>query len=772
VPTIGAAVGTAQTGDGNPAKLWPAPLPTLRCGRLETSMIYTNFKLAIDGDGIALLTWDVPDRSMNVITLQGIEELSAIVDQLTADVAVKGVVVTSAKDTFCAGADLTLLESLARTFATLANEQGEEEAAIRLFEESRKLSLLYRRLETCGKPWVAAINGTVVGGGFELALACHHRIASQNPKTRIGLPEIKVGLFPGAGGTIRISRMLAPADALQFLLKGDQLRVERAKAMKLIDGVVPPDQLIQAAKDWIKAGGKAKNPWDVDGFRLPGGRVYSQAGMQTFSAANAIYRRETYDNYPAARAILQVVYEGLQLPMDLALRVESRWFAKILRTPQAGAMMRSLFVSMQDLNKGARRPANIPSAKFKRVGIIGAGFMGAGIGYVTARAGIEVVLIDRDQDSADKGKAQSHKLITEQVNKGRATSADRDTLMSHITATSDYAALRNCDLVIEAVFEDRAVKSETYARAQASMGAQVIFGSNTSTLPITSLAREFKDPSRFIGIHFFSPVERMMLVEIILGKDTGDAALAAALDYVRAIRKTPIVVNDSRGFYTSRVVGTYLREGHLMLTEGVPAAMIENVGRMAGMPVGPLALNDEVAVDLAWKILKATEADLGAGAIDSRQKTLLSEMVEKHRRFGRKNRKGFYDYPDRGPKKLWPDLVALQPVKLDPDTIDVQELKDRLLGIQALETARCFEENVLTDVREADVGSILGFGFAPFSGGTLSYIDTMGTKRFVALCTGLAAKHGSRFAPSQLLVDMASRNESFYGRFAPGRRAA
>jgi len=733
-------------------------------------MTYTNFKLVTDSDGIALLTWDVPDRSMNVITLPGIEELSAIVEQLVADAGVKGVVVTSAKEAFCAGADITLLESLGRTFATFVKEHGEEQAALRLFEESRKLSLLYRRIETCGKPWVAAINGTAVGGGFELALACHHRVAAQNPKTRLGLPEIKVGLFPGAGGTIRISRMLAPADALQFLLKGDQIRVERAKAMKLIDAVVPPDELITAAKGWIKAGGKAKNPWDVDGFRLPGGLVFSKAGMQTFPAANAIYRRETYDNYPAARAILQVVYEGLQLPMDLALRVESRWFAKILRTPEAGAMMRSLFVSMQDLNKGARRPANIPPTKFKRVGIIGAGFMGAGIGYVTAQAGIDVVLIDRDQDSADKGKAQSHKLITERVNKGRATAADRDALMSRITAAADYAALRDCDLVIEAVFEDRSVKNETYAKAQAAMGTEVIFGSNTSTLPITSLAQEFKDPSRFIGIHFFSPVERMMLVEIILGKDTGNAALAAALDYVRAIRKTPIVVNDSRGFYTSRVVGTYLREGHLMLTEGVPAAMIENVGRMAGMPVGPLALNDEVAVDLAWKIVKATEADLGPEAIDARQKALLTAMVEKLGRFGRKNRKGFYDYPERGQKKLWPGLADLQPAKLDPDTIDVQELKDRLLGIQALETARCFEENVLTDVREADVGSILGFGFAPFSGGTLSYIDMMGAKHFVALCERLAAKHGTRFAPSGLLVDMATRNETFYGRFAPGPR--
>src|SRR5712675_1149972 len=730
-------------------------------------MTYTNFDLAIDSEGIALLSWNVPDRSMNVITLQGIEELSAIVERLAADAAVKGVVITSAKETFCAGADLTLLESLGRTFAALAREQSEEQAALRLFEESRKLSLLYRRIETCGKPWVAAINGLALGGGFELTLSCHYRVAAQNPKTRLGLPEVKVGLFPGAGGTIRISRMLAPVDALQFLLKGDQLRVERAKAMKLIDALAPPDELVKAAKDWIKAGGKAKNPWDVDGFRLPGGTVYSKAGMATFPAANALYRRETYDNYPAARAILQVVYEGLQLPMDLALKVESRWFAKILRTPEAAAMMRSLFVSMQELGKGARRPAAIAPSKLKRVGIIGAGFMGAGIGYVTAQAGIDVVLIDRDQEAADKGKAQSHKLITEQVNKGRATAADRDALLGRITATADYAALRDCDLVIEAVFEDRAVKNETYARAQAAMGDRVIFGSNTSTLPITSLAQEFRDPSRFIGIHFFSPVERMMLVEIILGRNTDDAALAAALDYVRAIRKTPIVVNDSRGFYTSRVVGTYLREGHLMLGEGIPPAMIENVARMAGMPVGPLALNDEVAVDLAWKILKATEKEGKTAEIDPRQKTLLQELVEKQGRLGRKNGKGFYDYPQGAPKRLWPGLADIQKNKLDPDKISVQELKERLLSVQALETARCFEEGVLTDVREADVGSILGFGYAPYSGGTLSYIDMMGTKKFAELCAGLAKRYGPRFAPSALILDMAKKGESFYTRFAP-----
>jgi len=735
-------------------------------------MTFTNFTLATGTDGVALVTWNAPGRSMNVIDAAVTEELSAIVEQTTVDTAVKGVVITSGKETFCAGADLTVLETLSRAFAELAASQGEEVANARFFEESRRWSLLCRRIETCGKPWVAAINGTAVGGGFELALACHHRVAAESDKTRLALPEIKVGLFPGAGGTQRIARMLQPADALQFLLKGEQINVARAKAMKLVDAVVPAGELVKAAKDWIVAGGSAKAPWDVEGFKLPGGLVHSKAGMLVFTPANALYRRETYDNYPAARAIMQVVYEGLQLPMDQALRVESRYFANILRSPQASAMIRSLFVSLQEINKGARRPPAVPRKTFKKIGVLGAGFMGAGIAYVSALAGLDVVLVDRDPETAEKGKSHSEKLMSAQVERGRASAADRDALLARIEPTADYVALSDCDLLIEAVFEDRKVKEEVIGRAQNVIGNETIFGSNTSTLPINSLAAASKDRARFIGIHFFSPVERMNLVEIILGKETGEAALAAALDYVRAIRKTPIVVNDSRGFYTSRVVGTYLREGHLMLADGVPAAMIENVGRMAGMPVGPLALNDEVAVDLAWKILRATEADLGPEAVDARQKALLETMVEKRGRFGRKNGKGFYDYPQAGPKRLWPGLADLQPTKLDPDTIDVTELKQRLLAIQALETARCIEERVVTDVREADVGSILGFGFAPFTGGTLSYIDGMGSRAFVSLCAGFAKRYGARFKPCKLLSDMAKKGETFYGRFPPNQGAA
>jgi 3-hydroxyacyl-CoA dehydrogenase / enoyl-CoA hydratase / 3-hydroxybutyryl-CoA epimerase len=736
-------------------------------------MSFKNFKVEIDADGIALVTWDIPGRSMNVLDETSVVELDTIVKQTTADSAVKGVVITSAKDAFCAGADLAMLEAMNRAFADMHKAKGEEAAAQMLFEQSRRFSQIFRAMETSGKPWAAAINGLALGGGFELTLACHYRVAAENPKTRLGLPEIKVGLFPGAGGTQRVPRIVQPQDAMSLLLKGEALTVEKAKALKLIDAIVPAADLITTAKDWIKGGGKAVQPWDEKGFKLPGGPVFSKAGMMMFPAGNAIFRRETYDNYPAARAIMSCVYEGLLLPIDAGLRVESRYFAHILRSKEAAAMIRSLFLSMQELNKGARRPAGVPPTKVKKLAVIGAGFMGASIGYVSARAGIEVVLIDRDQESADKGKAHAKSVIDDLIKKGRAKETEADAILARITATADYSALGDCDLVIEAVFEDRNVKADTYARAKPLLKDGAIFASNTSTLPINSLAEEFKDQGRFLGIHFFSPVEKMMLVEIIVGKATGDVALATALDYVRAIGKTPIVVNDSRGFFANRCVLRYISEGNEMFLEGVPPALIENAARMAGMPVGPLSLSDEVALDLGLKIMKATEADLGADAIDQDHKTLMIELVEKQGRLGRKNGKGFYDYPEKGKgqKSLWTGLSELQPRRLDPDTLDVEELKQRFLVVQAVEAARTVEDHVITDMREADVGSILGFGFAPFTGGTLSYIDFMGTANFVALCHRLAAKYGPRFTPPKLLEEMAAKGETFYGRFPPKKAA-
>ena len=735
-------------------------------------MDFRNFRLNIDSEGIATVTWDMPGRSMNLFDARAIDEIGAIVEEIAGNPAITGAIITSAKAAFSGGADLSMLSALLATFDASAAGAEREAAMKRLFDESSRMSRIFRRLETCGKPVVAALNGTAVGGAFELALACHARFVADDPSIKLGLPEVKVGLIPGAGGTQRIPRLANPQDALQMLLRGDQLNPARARALNLVDAVVPAGELMAAARRWLLEKPRKVQPWDEDGFRLPGGKIWSPQGVNVWAPAGALLRRETHDNYPAARAILSAAFEGLQVPIDVGLRIESRYFAHILTTKEAAAMIRSLFISLQELNKLARRPAAEPVHPIRSVAIIGAGFMGAGIAEVSARAGIGVALIDRDQASADKGKANVAVAFDRDVQRGRMSESERAVLLDRIRPGADFAGLASADLTIEAVFEDRAIKEDVIRRAAAVLPQDAIFGSNTSTLPIASLASAFAKPANFIGIHFFSPVAKMMLVEVIVTKKTGGAALARALDFVRAIRKTPIVVNDSRGFYTSRVVGTFIEEGHLMLTEGVPAAMIENVARMAGMPVGPLALNDEVAVDLSLKIMAAARKDLGDGAVPEAEWRLIDEMVNRHGRLGRKNGKGFYDYPNEpgAKKRLWPGLRELFPPASDPDAIDVGELKRRFLVRQALETARCFEEGVLTDVREADVGSILGFGFAPFTGGTLSFIDFMGAAKFVALCLALARKHGPRFKPTRQLRQMARNGETFYGRFAPEER--
>ena len=731
-----------------------------------------NFRFETGADGVALLTWDMPERSMNVITEGVIDELAQVVEQVAADAALKGCVITSGKGAFSGGADLSMLQQSRAAYEKALQTQGFDAANKMFFEGARRLSRLYRRLETCGKPFAIAINGLCLGGAFELALACHHRVLADNDKTKVGLPEIKVGLFPGAGGTQRVARLMPTGEALQFLFKGEQVKAKAARAAGLAHELAPEGEIVERARAWILGGGKAIAPWDQKDFKAPSGRVFSPGGMMIWPAANAIYRRETYDNYPAAKAILHSVYEGLQLPMDQALTVEARWFAHILRSKEAAAMIRSLFLSKTELEKGARRPKNIPPSKLQKIGVLGAGFMGAGVAYVSASAGLEVVLIDRDEESAAKGKAGCEKLIAGQVSRGKATAAEKDALLARIEATADYRRLKGCDLIVEAVFEDRAVKAEATKRAQEVVGPDVVFASNTSTLPITSLAKTSLRPDNFVGVHFFSPVEKMLLVEIIRGKETSDAALATAFDFVRLLKKTPIVVNDSRGFFANRCVLNYVREGHIMLLEGVPPALIENAARMAGMPVGPLALNDEIALDLAWKILLAAKKDLGDAANEPAQERVLGFMVEQKGRFGRKNGKGFYDYPASGKKTLWPGLAELAEKRLDPETLDVAELKQRFLVTQAVEAARTMAEGIVTDPREADVGSILGFGFAPFTGGALSYIDGMGVKEFVALCDRLAEKYDARFSPPQMLRDMAQSGETFYGRAAERSKAA
>ena len=723
-----------------------------------------NFRFEKDKDGIAVLTWDMPGRSMNVITEDVIAELNLVVDEIISQSTIKGCVITSGKKDFSAGADLNLLSQGAKQYEAARREMGEEAATVIFFENSRKLSILYRKLEACGKPFVATINGVCLGGAFELALACHYRIMSSNEKSKIGLPEIKVGLFPGAGGTQRVARLMPTGDALQFLFKGEQLKAKAALASKLIHEIVAAEEMVDRAKVWINSNCKAQAPWDAKDFKNPSGKVFSATGMMIWPAANAIYRRETFDNYPAAKAILHAVYEGLQLPIDQGLLVESRWFAKILRSKEAAAMIRSLFLSKNELDKGARRPKKIGPTVLRKIGVIGAGFMGAGVAYVSALSGLDVVLLDRDQLSADQGKEVVNKLISASVSKGRATVQDRDALLERIEATQDYLKLSGCDLVIEAVYEERGVKAEVTQRAQAVLGPDVIFASNTSTLPITSLAETSLRPENFIGVHFFSPVEKMSLVEVILGKKTGDRALATALDFVRIIKKTPIVVNDTRGFFANRCVLNFIREGHIMLREGIPPAMIENVARMAGMPVGPLSLNDEVALDLGWRILNATKKDLGEAAVDPAQEKVLNFMVEQEGRYGRKNGKGFYDYPSIGKKTLWPGLTIFARDDFNAERIDIAEMKQRFLCVQAVEAARTIAEGVVVDPREADVGSILGFGFAPFTGGAISYIDGLGIQEFIILCDRLATKYGSRFIPPKLLREMAANNQTFYAR--------
>ncbi|MCM2291480.1 3-hydroxyacyl-CoA dehydrogenase NAD-binding domain-containing protein [Allorhizobium sp. BGMRC 0089] len=729
-------------------------------------MTYKNFTVETDADGIALVTWNMPDKSMNVFTVEVMDEIEKIVDAVVADAAVKGVVFTSGKSSFSGGADLTMIRGM---FSLVEDERVKDpaNAVKKLFDAAGRMSWLWRKIETCGKPWVSAINGTCMGGAFELSLACHGRVASNAKSVKLALPEVKVGIFPGAGGTQRVPRLANAQDALQMMTTGQTLTPQRAKAMNLVHQVVEPDQLIPAAKQMIKDGLKPVAPWDEKGFKAPGGGIWTPASAQLWPAASAILRRETAGNYPGALAILKCVYEGLQVPFDTALRIEQRYFTEIVQTREAFSMIRSLFISMQELGKGARRPAGQPKSQIKKVGVVGAGFMGASIAYVTAAAGIPVVLIDRDQEAAEKGLGVSQKLIADAVGKGRMTKEEGEKLVSLITPTPDYAALADADLVIEAVFEDRDVKKAVIEKVEAVLPEGAIFASNTSTLPITGLAKTSKRPADFIGIHFFSPVEKMMLTEVILGKETGDKALAVALDYVAAIKKTPIVVNDTRGFFVNRCVLRYMAESYDMLIEGVPPVMIENAAKFAGMPVGPLSLNDEVAIDLSYKILKAAIADLGEKAVDPRHMELVARMVETEERFGRKNGKGFYDYPAKPAKKsLWPGLKDFYPQK-KAEEVDVTVLQQRFLATIALEAARTVEEGIVTDPREADVGSILGFGFAPYTGGALSYIDGMGVKTFVELCEKLAKDYGPHFAPTSLLKEMAEKGETFYGRFDP-----
>jgi len=732
-----------------------------------------NFKIDVDSDGIALITFDVPGRSMNTITASVIRELYEIVGKIKSDDAIKGVVFTSGKTTgFCAGADLGEMNE--RGVAAEGAPKTEDEKLKANFERGFGLNRVYRDLETCGKPVAFALEGLALGGGLEFALAGHYRVAADNPKIKLGLPESKVGLLPGAGGTQRLPRLIGVQNAAMMILQGADKSPQEAKGLGFINEVVPAGTTVEAAKTWLKGKPTAVAPWDVKGYKVKDG-PFTPAGAMAAVGGNAMVSKQTNLNYPAQRNILSCIYEGMQVPIDAALRIESRYFLKTAATPQAKGMIRTLFVNMQALGKGGNRPEGIPTYDIKKVAVIGAGLMGAGIAYVQAKAGIETVLLDVSQESAEKGKAYSQRIVDKDVSRGKITKEKGEELLARITPSTDYSLIKGADLVVEAVFENVALKAEVTKKVEAHLGENAVFGSNTSTLPITGLAEASARPKNFIGIHFFSPVERMGLVELIMGKETTAETQAKAIDYVIKIKKTPITVNDFRGFYTSRCFGTYPAEGVEMLMEGIAPAIIENVGRQCGMPMGPLEVSDSVGLDTALKIGK-TNAELNQQDYKKDPRAnLLSWIVEDKGRVGRKGGKGYYEYGDDGkPTRIWPGLSERVEVKVKECPPELKtELTKRFLFRQCIEVARCFEEGVITDPRDADVGSILAWGFAPYSGGCISYIDLFwGTKKFVEEADRLADTYGERFRPNKLLRDMAAKNESFYDRFGAKQKAA
>ena len=674
----------------------------------------------VDSDGIAHAVFDVPGRSMNTLTGKAIADIIAITKEVAENDDIKGLVISSGKKSgFCAGADLGEMNESAGGGKD-KSDMSEAELKALQFERGFSLNKTLRELETCGKPIACALDGLALGGGLEVALACHYRVAANdNPKLQFGLPEAKIGLLPGAGGTQRLPRLIGIQAALPLILQGESFNAEKALAMGVVGELAPAGKTVDAAKKWVKQNPKAVAPWDEKGFKFPGGVPHRSPGAgQVATMANAMLMSKTYGNYPAQKNILSCVYEGSLVPIDAALRIETRYFINTQQRPEAKAMIRSLFLSTQALSKGGNRPEGFPKTEFKKVAVIGAGLMGAGIAYVQAKAGIPTVLVDVSKENAEKGKDYSRKLVEKGIKRGKTTEEKGEKLLDLITTTDNYDDIKDADLVVEAVFEDPDLKAKITKMAEEKLGEDAVFGSNTSTLPITGLAEASERPSNFIGIHFFSPVERMGLVEIIMGEETSQETLAKSIDYVLAIRKTPIVVNDSRGFYTSRCFGTYTQEGMAMLGEGIKPAIIENVGRQSGMPMGALEVSDSVGLDTALKVGRQMAQAAGVDYDKNELGQFMAWMVEDKGRVGRKAGKGFYDYNEKGrPERLWPDLNAKVEVKVDECPPEMKkELTNRFLVRQAVEVARCFEEGVITDARDADIGSILAWGFCALYG--------------------------------------------------------
>jgi 3-hydroxyacyl-CoA dehydrogenase / enoyl-CoA hydratase / 3-hydroxybutyryl-CoA epimerase len=720
----------------------------------------TTIRWDQDADGVVVLTLDDPNQSANTMNAAYAASIRATVDRLEAERdAITGVIITSAKKTFFAGGDLNDLRKATK-------ENADEIAGF-----VREGKAVLRRLETLGKPVVAAINGAALGGGLEIALACHHRIVVDDPKAVVGFPEVQLGLLPGAGGVVRTVRMLGIANALlQLLMQGQRLRPAKALEVGVVDEVVPTrEDLIPAAKSWIasKAGEEVVQPWDVKGYKIPGGTPSTPSLAQNLPAFPANLRKQIKGaNYPAPHHIMAAAVEGAQVDFDNASEIEGRYFVDLVCGQVSKNMIQAFFFDLQRATGDRGRPSEIERFEPRKVVVLGAGMMGAAIAYVCAKAGLEVVLKDVDQAAADKGKGYSEKLVAKAVERGRSTQQDADALLRRITPTTDPASAAGAELVIEAVFEDPKVKAEVFAEIEPHLAPDALLGSNTSTLPITELARNVSRPADFIGLHFFSPVDKMPLLEIIRGEQTTDDTLYRALDVAKLISKTPIVVNDSRGFFTSRVIGTFINEGIAMLTEGVPAPSIEQASSQAGYPAPLLQLSDELNMKLMRKIRNAARdaASASVSGWDAHPaEQVIDRMLDEFERPGRLEGKGFYEYEDGKRTRLWPGLREAFPVQGDPSQISLKDLEERMLFIESLEAIKCLDEGVIESVADANIGSIMGIGFPGWTGGVLQYINGYegGLAGFVARARELVERYGDRFEPPASLVEKAERGEIY-----------
>ncbi|MFP3978883.1 3-hydroxyacyl-CoA dehydrogenase NAD-binding domain-containing protein [Marinobacter sp. KMM 10035] len=708
----------------------------------------------LGSDQILTLTIDMPGQSANTMNMAFREALDETVSKVQGDLEnIRGIIIASAKKTFFAGGDLNEIHKVTRDDA-------------QAFEDMvNGMKAQMRALETSGKPVVAAINGAALGGGFEIALACHHRIVLNNNSIQLGLPEVTLGLLPGGGGTQRLPRMIGLEAAFPLLMEGKKLRPAAALKAGIIDELADsPEDMMAKARAFIDANPKCQQPWDQKGYKMPGGAPHHPAMAQKLPIVPAMLKQKTKGCYPAPECILAAAVEGAQVDFDSGSLIETRYFAELVIGQVAKNMTGTFWFQLNDINAGGSRPEGVEKETFKKVGVLGAGMMGAGIAYSTAIRGIDVVLKDVTVEGAEKGKSYSENLLAKQVSRGRMTEEKKAEILGRITATDSADDLEGCDMVIEAVFEDSDLKAKVTAEAEPKLANNGIFASNTSTIPITQLAEASAKPENFIGLHFFSPVDKMLLVEIIVGEKTSDETLARAFDYVQQIGKTPVVVNDSRGFFTSRVFGTFVNEGISMLGEGIHPSSIENAGLLAGMPVGPLTISDEVSMTLMHLVRSQSKKDLEAAGGTWKPhpaEAIIDQMVNDHGRPGKAAGAGFYEYPAKGKKYLWPELETLYVDSEKARKVELQELKDRILFIQAIETVRCLEEGVLRTVEDANIGSIFGIGYAPWTGGAIQFINQYGVRAFTERAKELAAAYGERFTPPALLLEHAEQEKPF-----------